>query len=63
MREVQLPAGAIAQADLDLLRVTDDPAEAVAIITAYAKANGLEVREPRRRRGNGAPRGTGARRW
>jgi uncharacterized protein (TIGR00730 family) len=42
MREVQLPAGSIGQADLDLLRVTDDPAEAVAIITEYAKANGIE---------------------
>jgi uncharacterized protein (TIGR00730 family) len=42
MRDVQLPAGAIAQADLDLLRVTDDPVEAVRIVLEYAKANGLE---------------------
>jgi uncharacterized protein (TIGR00730 family) len=42
MRETQLPAGTIAQADLDLLRVTDDPDEVVSIITAYAKANGLD---------------------
>ena len=42
MRDVQLPVGVIAQADLDLLPVTDDPVEAVAIITAYEKANGLE---------------------
>jgi hypothetical protein len=42
MRDVQLPAGAIAQSDLDLLRVTDDPEEAVAMITRYAQANGLE---------------------
>jgi uncharacterized protein (TIGR00730 family) len=42
MREVQLPAGAIAEADLSLLRVTDDPAEAVAIVSAFAQANGLE---------------------
>jgi uncharacterized protein (TIGR00730 family) len=42
MRDVQLPAGAIGQADLDLLRVTDDPAEAVAIVTAYARANGID---------------------
>ena len=42
MRDVQLPAGAIAEADLSLLRVTDDPAEAVAIISAFARANGLE---------------------
>jgi len=41
MREVQLPAGTIAEADLELLRVTDDPEEAAAIITAYAQANGL----------------------
>ena len=43
MRDVQLPAGAIAQADLALLRVTDDPAEAVAMITEYARTNGLEA--------------------
>ncbi len=41
MREVQLPAGAISQGDIDLLLVTDDPLEAVSIVTAYAKANGL----------------------
>ena len=42
MRDVQLPAGAIAEADLNLLQVTDDPAEALAMIDAYAKANGIE---------------------
>jgi len=42
MRDVQIPAGAISQADVDLLRVTDDLEEAVAIITAYAKANGID---------------------
>ena len=42
MRDAQLAAGAIAQEDLDLLRVTDDPDEAVTIISAYATANGLE---------------------
>jgi uncharacterized protein (TIGR00730 family) len=42
MRGVQLPAGAIAQEDLDLLRVTDDPAEAIRMVAEYAKANGLE---------------------
>ena len=42
MREVQLPAGTIAPADLDLMTVTDDPAEAAAMIAAYAKANGIE---------------------
>jgi hypothetical protein len=41
MRDVQLPAGAIAPEDIDLLTVTDDPVEAVAIIADYAKANGL----------------------
>jgi uncharacterized protein (TIGR00730 family) len=46
MRDVQLPAGAIAQEDLDLIRITDDPSEAVAIITAYAEANGIETTEP-----------------
>ena len=46
IRDVQLPAGAVSQADLDLLRVTDDPAEAVAIITAFAKANGIERAGP-----------------
>ena len=46
MRKVQLPAGAINQADLDLLRVTDDPDEAVSIITAFASANGIAVGEP-----------------
>jgi uncharacterized protein (TIGR00730 family) len=42
MRDVQLPAGAIAQEDLDLIRVTDDPAEAVRMISEFAKANGIE---------------------
>ena len=42
MRDVQLPAGAIARADLDLLQVTDDVDEAVRMITNYARANGLE---------------------
>ncbi len=41
MREVQLPAGVVAEADIDLIRVTDDPAEVVSIITSYMKANGL----------------------
>jgi len=42
MRDVQLPAGAISPEDLELLRVTDDVAEAVGIITSYARANGIE---------------------
>src|SRR5215207_8833422 len=35
MRDVQLPAGAIAKTDLDLLKVTDDPDEVCDIIQAY----------------------------
>ncbi len=42
MRDVQLPSGAIAQKDLDLLRVTDDPEEAVQIIIEYMRVNGLD---------------------
>jgi uncharacterized protein (TIGR00730 family) len=34
MRETQLPAGAIAQADIDLLQVTDDPDDVCRIIKA-----------------------------
>jgi uncharacterized protein (TIGR00730 family) len=36
MRAVQLPSGAIAESDLDLLKLTDDPDEVVAIVRAYA---------------------------
>jgi uncharacterized protein (TIGR00730 family) len=36
MRDVQLPAGAIAEHDLHLLKVTDDPDEICDIIRAYA---------------------------
>jgi uncharacterized protein (TIGR00730 family) len=36
MRDVQLPAGAIAPSDLALLRVTDDPGEVVSIVREYA---------------------------
>jgi uncharacterized protein (TIGR00730 family) len=43
LRDVQLPAGAIGAADLELLRITDDPAEAAAIISDYARANGIAV--------------------
>ncbi len=46
MRDAQLPAGAISDADLDLFHITDDPDEAVAIVTAYAEANGIETGEP-----------------
>ncbi len=46
MRDVQLPAGAISQQDLDLLRITDDPEEAVAIVTSYAATQGITTGEP-----------------
>jgi uncharacterized protein (TIGR00730 family) len=36
MRDVQLPAGAIAAEDLELLKLTDDPEEVAAIIREYA---------------------------
>jgi uncharacterized protein (TIGR00730 family) len=36
MRDVQLPAGAIAEADLHLLKLTDDVDEVVRIVRAYA---------------------------
>ena len=42
MRDVQLPAGAIAEEDIELLQVTDDVDEAVRMITTYVRANGLE---------------------
>jgi uncharacterized protein (TIGR00730 family) len=45
MRETQMRAGAIDQADLDLIRVTDDPAEVIEIITAFARDNGIETAE------------------
>ena len=43
MRETSCRPATISQADLDLLRVTDDPDEAVAIITAFARDNGIET--------------------
>jgi uncharacterized protein (TIGR00730 family) len=36
MRTVQLPAGAISESDLGLLKLTDDPDEVVDIVRAYA---------------------------
>jgi uncharacterized protein (TIGR00730 family) len=36
MHDVQLPAGAVGESDLALLKVTDDPDEVVAIVRAYA---------------------------
>jgi uncharacterized protein (TIGR00730 family) len=41
MRDVQLPAGAINEADIGLLTVTDDPREAATIIATYASANDI----------------------
>ena len=42
MRTTQLPAGVISEADIELLQLTDDPAEAARICEAYAQANGIE---------------------
>jgi uncharacterized protein (TIGR00730 family) len=36
MRAVQLPAGAVSEADIDLLKLTDDPDAVVDIVRAYA---------------------------
>jgi uncharacterized protein (TIGR00730 family) len=36
MRDVQLPAGAIAESDINLLKLTDDPDEVVEIVRSYA---------------------------
>jgi uncharacterized protein (TIGR00730 family) len=36
MRNVQVPAGALSEADLDLVKLTDDPGEVCEIIRAYA---------------------------
>jgi uncharacterized protein (TIGR00730 family) len=45
MRNVQLPAGVVSEADLDLLKLTDDPDEVCEIIRAYvAKAHPDDVR-------------------
>ena len=43
VRDVQVPAGAIDPDDLELLRVTDDVDEVVAIISAYARANKIDA--------------------
>jgi uncharacterized protein (TIGR00730 family) len=40
IRDVQLPAGAVSPHDVELLRVTDDPAEACRIIQSYVRENG-----------------------
>jgi uncharacterized protein (TIGR00730 family) len=44
MRAVQLPAGAIAEEDLSLLKLTDDPDEVRDLIVAYTRSN--EARQP-----------------
>ena len=45
LREVQLPFGAVSEADLDLLKVTDDPDEVCDIIRTYvAKAHPEDVK-------------------
>jgi uncharacterized protein (TIGR00730 family) len=46
IRDAVLPAGAIDPVDLDLLRITDDPAEVVAIIRDYAAARAANGRTP-----------------
>ena len=44
MRDVQLPAGAVSESDLRLLRLTDDPDEVADVIRAYvAKAHPEDV--------------------
>jgi uncharacterized protein (TIGR00730 family) len=43
IRDVQVPAGAVDPQDLELVRVTDDVDEAVAIISAYARANAIDA--------------------
>ena len=44
MRDVQLPAGVVSEADLELLKVTDDPDEVSSIIRTYvAKAHPEDV--------------------
>jgi uncharacterized protein (TIGR00730 family) len=43
LRETMLPAGTIAESDVSLLTVTDDPEEAARIVEAYATANHIEA--------------------
>jgi uncharacterized protein (TIGR00730 family) len=45
MRATQLPAGAISEADLGLLRLTDDPDEVVETIKAYVTKARREARD------------------
>jgi uncharacterized protein (TIGR00730 family) len=46
IRDIQLAAGAIAQVDLDLVQVTDDPEDVVGIMEAHSRRN--DVRKARR---------------
>ena len=41
MRAVQLPAHTIAESDLELFHVTDDPAEAIAMIQAFTSEDDI----------------------
>jgi uncharacterized protein (TIGR00730 family) len=43
IRDVQLPAGAIAQSDIDLLKLTDDPDEIVEIVRSYAARSAADT--------------------
>jgi uncharacterized protein (TIGR00730 family) len=43
MREVQLPAGAIAKSDLELFKLTDDPDEVVRMVREYASRSHPDV--------------------
>jgi hypothetical protein len=43
MRDVQLPAGAIAKEDLELLKLTDDPDEACSIVHEYAARSHADI--------------------
>jgi uncharacterized protein (TIGR00730 family) len=45
MRDVLLPAGAVAKSDLDLLQLTDDADEVVRIIRAYARRAHSDIPE------------------
>ena len=46
MRTVQLAAGNISLPDLDLFHVTDDPAEAIAVIRAFSSEDGTFTISP-----------------
>jgi len=46
MRATLLPANAISEADVELLKITDDPDEAVEMIRAYAKTHPVDIEGP-----------------